>query len=67
MPLGKKHRLAIQEGQVVIEPEQKTGFVRGMINFYAGALSGAKNKLSGMVKNRNKSGEKAHYDNTDYG
>lgn len=66
MVLGKKHRLAIQEGQVVIEPEKKTGFVRGMVKFYAGALSGAKNKLGDMVKSRNKGGEKAHYDNTGY-
>lgn len=68
MPLGKKpqHRLRIEDGQMVVEQENKQGFVRGMIGFYGRALGSAKNKLKNMVKERNKGSGHAFYDNSDY-
>jgi len=64
--MPQHHRLRVEQGQVMIEPEKKQGFVSGMVSFYGNALVGAKNKLSQMVKNKNQ-GQRAHFDNTGYG
>jgi len=68
MPLGKRpqHRLKVENGEVVVEQQNRQGFFSGMVSFYGNALSGAKDKLGSIVKNRHKGGEKAHFVNTNY-